>query len=459
MNDNSKPEVETSALPSDINRQILNLALPALGALVAQPLLTTIDSGMVGHLGTAPLAGLALASTILTSVVGLFIFLAYSTTALTSRATGAGRPGEGLQNGINAIWLAAVLGILSATALMLGAKPLVAWFNPTAEVSTHALAYLHYASPGLVGMLVVLAATGTLRGTLDTRTPFIVATVGAAVNAILNAVLIYGANMGIAGSALGTAITETLMGAVLTAVVVWRTRPYHLRFRFNLGGVWAAAHHGSALLVRTVSLRLAFLATVWAVTKTGTTALAAHQSALTVWMFSAFALDALAIAAQALIGHTLGAEDVARTRALVRRIIWWGLASGAVIGLVIVAGSPLFPWIFGTDAQMRSLATTALIIGGILQVVAGYVYVLDGILMGAGDNRYLAIAGVINIAVYLPLLWLIVQFFTPATGVCEQRWVLGLIWVSLAGAFMGMRALTTGWRLRTDTWMHLPDAH
>lgn len=438
-----------------VNHQILSLALPALGALLAQPLLTAIDSAMVGHLGTEALAGLALAGTILTTAVGIFIFLAYSTTALTSRAMGAGEPGVGLQQGINAIWLAALLGVVTAAVLMVSATPIISCFSPTEAVAIQARTYLNFASPGVVGMLVVLAATGTLRGALDTRTPFLVATTGAGINALLNAVLIYGVDMGIAGSALGTALTETLMGITLTTVVVLRTRPYHLRFRFDLHGVWEAATHGSALLVRTLSLRLAFLATVWAVTATGTLALAAHQATMTVWNFAANGLDALGIAAQALVGYALGTADRAYTRALLRRIVTWGLASGAVIGLVMIALSPLLPWIFGTDPQMRSLATTAIIIAGVFQAIAGYVYMLDGILMGAGDNRYLAATSLLNIAVYLPLLWLIVTFLTPATTTSQQRLVVGLIWTTLSLVFMGMRALTTGWRLRQDTWMHL----
>lgn len=438
-----------------VNRQILTLAIPAFGALVAQPLLTTIDSAMVGHLGTTALAGLALASTIITTAVGLFIFLAYSTTALTSRAMGAGKPAEGLQSGINAIWLAALLGVATTALLWAFGEAIIAWFEPTAAVHTQAHTYLHYASPGLIGMLVVLAATGTLRGVLDTRTPFIVATAGAGVNAALNAVLIYGLNWGIAGSALGTAVTQTLMGLVLTAVVVARTRVYQLRYRFNLGGIWKAAMHGSALVVRTISLRLAFLATLWAVTATGTAALAAHQATLTVWNLAADALDALAIAAQALIGHALGTANTAYVRALLRRIIRWGVASGGIIGLLMIAASPFLPWIFGTDPQMRKLATAALIVAGIFQAIAGYVFMLDGILMGAGDNRYLAGAGLINIAVYLPLLWLIVHFMTPATDFSAQRLTLVMIWVSLTAVFMSVRALTTGWRLRSDTWMHL----
>ncbi|MDO5720768.1 MAG: MATE family efflux transporter, partial [Actinomycetaceae bacterium] len=171
---NHQPTVEGSSL----NRQILSLAIPAFIALIAEPLLVTIDSAMVGHLGTPQLAGLALSSSILMTAVGVFIFLAYSTTALTSRALGAGKPAQGIKAGIDAMWLAAILGMITAAILIGYAPTILSWFSPDPVVIPHALAYLRWASPGMIGMLIVLAATGTLRGVLDTKTPMWVATAG-----------------------------------------------------------------------------------------------------------------------------------------------------------------------------------------------------------------------------------------------------------------------------------------
>ncbi|EPD31319.1 MATE family efflux transporter [Gleimia europaea] len=447
----TEPQLEGS----ELNREILRLALPALGALLAQPLFTTIDSAMVGHLGTEELAGLALSSTILMTAVGLFIFLAYSTTSITARALGAGKIASGLRAGIEALWLAGLLGILTASALIFAAPTIISWFRPDPSVVPHAIAYLQYSSPGLVGMLVVLAATGTLRGLLDTKTPLYVATAGAAGNAALNAIFIYGLNMGIAGSGLGTAIAQTLMGITLVAVVVKGARREGVSLKPSFGGLLGATSAGLPLLVRTLTLRIAILATVAVVTRAGAIALAAHQVVNTVWNFAAFALDALGISAQSLTGYSIGTGDRAKTHALVRRITIWGVATGAGLGLVIIATSGLLPWIFGTDPTMHSAAMRGLWVAGGFQVLAGFVFMMDGVLIGAGDNRFLAVAGLLTLVPYLPALWIIVKMFANegALNATTQTTVLVWVWVAFAGVFMGARALTIGLRARGSKWI------
>ena len=293
----TQPELEGSTL----NRQILSLAVPALGALIAEPLFATIDSAMVGHLGTLQLAGLGLASTILVTFFGVFIFLAYSTTAITSRALGAKCVADGLKAGIDAIWLALFLCIISTGVLVFKAEIIVTWFHPEPGVIPYAIEYLQFASPGLAGMMVVLAATGTLRGLLDTKTPLYVALGGAMVNTILNAILIYGLNLGVAGSGLGTAISQTLMGVVLVAIVVRAARSHDVDMKPSFGGLGSSIVVGLPLLILTMSLRLAILATVAAVTRIGAIALSSHQAVVTLWNFAAYALDALGISAQALV--------------------------------------------------------------------------------------------------------------------------------------------------------------
>lgn len=422
---------------------------------------------MVGHLGTEQLAGLALSSTILMTAVGIFIFLAYSTTSITSRAVGAGKVAEGLKAGIDAMWLALILGVVVATGMILWAKQIVVWFDPDPVVVPHAMDYLQYSAPGLVGMLVVLAATGTLRGLLDTKTPLYVATAGAAVNAGLNAFLIYGLDMGIAGSGLGTAISQTLMGLALVIVVVRGARRHDVDLTPSFGGLSEATVAGIPLLIRTLTLRLAILATVAAVTRAGAIALAGHQVVNTVWSFAAFALDALGISAQALIGYSLGQNNPKQTHALLKRITLWGVGTGALIGVILIVTSPFLPWIFGTDPQMHHAAMRGLWVAGAFQVLAGFVFMMDGVLIGAGDNRYLAIAGVLTLVAYLPALWAIVTYFdqvaggpgTAATGlsVDQQTTALVWVWIAFAGLFMAARALTTGLRARGTKWMNLTD--
>ncbi|MFH5821427.1 MATE family efflux transporter [Georgenia sp. AZ-5] len=432
-----------------LDRQILALAVPALGALVAEPLFILVDTAMVGHLGTAELAGLSLSSTLLTTAVGIFIFLAYATTAATSRRLGAGDRAGGVSAGVDGMWLAVGLGAVTALAAYLAAPWIVDAMGAPDAVAPHAVAYLRASAPGLPGMLVVLAATGTLRGLLDTRTPLVVAVAGALANVALNALFIYGLGLGVAGSGLGTALAQTGMGVALGVVVVHGARALGVGLRPHAAGIWRSALAGAPLFVRTLTLRLAILATVAVATSLGAVTLAGYQVVNVMWGLAAFALDALAIAAQALVGRGLGAGDVGHVRAVMRRCLQWGTGAGAVLGLVFAAGGWWLAPLFSADGDVRLAAAVGLAVAGACLPIAGWVYMLDGVLIGAGDGRYLARAGVATLVVYLPLAWA-VQRYAPA-GAAGEAW----LWLAFGGAFMLARAATTGLRARGTAWMVL----
>lgn len=436
------------------SRTILGLAVPALGALVIEPLLLMIDSIMVGSLGTAPLAGLSLASTILTTLVGVFVFLAYATTALTARALGAGRPKEGIQAGLDAMWLALGIGILVVTVLVFSAPTIITFMGADAQVFPQAVAYLRGASFGMLPMLVILAATGTLRGVLDMKTPLYVLAGGSIVNVGLNLLLIFGLNMGILGAGIGLSVTQTLMCVALVSVVVRKARPLGVSFKPSLTGLGGAFVAGLPLLVRTISLRLALLATVAIATQAGVIALAAHQVVNTVWTMASFALDALAIAAQSLVGVALGSGHRSILRSLVRKMTLWGAGSAAVLGVVMAVLSPWIPLAFGTDPVMHQAASGALLVAGLLMPIGGVVFLLDGVLIGASEGRYLAWTGIVTLVLYLPALWILHQrisaLSTMEDGVAltgtEQGQVLLWLWVAFAGWFMLLRATTNTFR-------------
>lgn len=446
----------------ELDRQILALALPALGGLVASPIFVMIDSSMVGHLGADPLAALSLASSILTTAVGLFVFLTYATTATTARHFGAGRRREGLKAGLDGIWLAALIGVAVAGVAMLFAPQIVAAMGAKASVATNAVAYLRMVLPGLPGMLVVLAATGTLRGLLDTRTPFIVALVGAVLNTLLNAFFLYVVGLGVAGSGLGTALAELSMGAALVAPIARAAHAEQVSLRPRLDGLRASMGEGLGLFVRNISLRVAILSTVWAATALGATALASYQVVNALWGVCSFGLDALAIAAQALIGQALGRAAEARRRGdeaalaqedeaisrILRRCMGWTLGVGVAVGLVVAGGAKWLPWFFTSDAPVRELAFWPLLAMAASLPLVAVAFLYDGILMGAGDGRYLAVAGVINLVPYLPAILLLVN---AHEGLSDNA-ALMLLWGAFAFIFMGMRALTTGWRIHTDAW-------
>ncbi|NJP99213.1 MATE family efflux transporter [Streptomyces zingiberis] len=424
------------------DREILSLALPAFGALVAEPLFLLTDSAIVGHLGTAHLAGLGVAAAVLATAVNVFVFLAYATTAAVARRVGAGDLPAAIRQGMDGIWLALLLGAVTAAAALPAAPWLVGLFGTSPTAAPHAVTYLRVSALGIPAMLVVLAATGVLRGLQDTRTPLRIAVAGFGANAVLNVLLVYGAGLGIAGSAWGTVIAQCAMATAYLVVVVRGARRHGASLRPDAAGIRACARAGAPLLVRTLSLRAVLLIATGVATRLGDAEVAAHQIVLTLWTLMAFALDAIAIAGQAIIGRMLGAGDGTEARSVCRRMVGWGVVSGMLLGLLVVVARPLLLPLFSTDASVHRLLLPALVVAAVFQPVAGVVFVLDGVLMGAGDGPYLAWAMLATLAVFAP-----VALAVPALGggLTALWWVMGLM--------MAVRLLTLGLRTASGRWL------
>ncbi|WP_242665088.1 MULTISPECIES: MATE family efflux transporter [unclassified Nocardioides] len=431
------------------DREILRLAVPAFLALVAEPLFLLADAAIVGHLGTSQLAGLGIAAVVLQTAVGLCVFLAYGTTASVARHLGAGDLRGALTQGVDGLWLAVAIGAGVTVLGVLLTGPLVHAFGASDEVTGPAATYLRIAFLGTVPLLLMLAATGVLRGLQDTRTPLVVAVGGNALNVALNLLLVYPAGLGIAGSALGSVIAQVASAAVFVAVVARAARRQGASLRPDVPGIRAAGRAGVPLVIRTLTLRAALLVTTYAVTLGAVGAreqevdLATHQLAMTLWTFLAFVLDAIAIAAQALTGRSLGAGDVDGTRATTRRMVRWGAVSGVVTGVLLAAASPLLGPLFTGDAEVQDLLVPVLVVAAVGQPLAGVVFVLDGVLIGAGDGRYLARAGLVTLVAYAPVA---VVLALGSAG-------LVAIWVSFAAVFMGARFVVLVHRARGDAWL------
>ncbi|WP_431805818.1 MATE family efflux transporter [Microbacterium paraoxydans] len=435
------------AARTSLNREILRLAVPALGALIAEPAFLIVDAALVGHLGTTPLAGLGIAGAVLQTIVGLMVFLAYSTTPAVARRFGAGQPGEAVSVGINGMWLALGLGAVLAVVGAVSSPWLVSLFGASDAVAAQADEYLVISMWGLPAMLIVFAATGLLRGMQDTMTPLWIAGLGFGANALLNWLFIYGFGWGIAGSAAGTVAAQWGMVAAYVLVVQRLASRHSASLRAQRDGLRSTATSGGWLFLRTVSLRVALLATVAVATGVGTDELAGWQIVFTIFSAAAFALDALAIAAQALIGKELGAGDEQQVQRVLGRTVAWGAWFGVAVGAVIAALSGVLGLVFTGDQRVAELVQPALLVLAVAQPIAGVVFVLDGVLMGANDARYLAIAGGLNLVPLLPALWII-----AATGVDGTA---GLIWLAVAffGVYLLARLGTLGWRVRSGRWL------
>lgn len=426
-----------------LNREILRLALPALGALAAEPVFLLADTAMVGHLGEVALGGLAVASTVLQTVLGLMIFLAYATTPRVARRLGRGDTRGAVSAGFDGMWLALVTSVILLAVGLPFLETIVVAFGLPPVAVPGAVSYLTISWWGLPCMLVVIAATGLLRGLQDTRTPLIVAACGFGINIALNALFIYGLGMGIEGSALGTVTAHGLMCIVYVIIAVRAAVRYKASLKPDWVGVLLAARTSGWLLLRNAALRLALITLVSLAAYGGTAELAALQITLTLFTCLALVLDSLAIAGQALVGLQIGRGDRAMVRAVNRRLAMWGVGFGCIVGLLLAAMSPWIGRFFTSDPEVIGITLKLVLVLAVSLPLAGYVFTIDGILMGAEDARYLALAQVG--ACY---------GFAILTAAVESVWPsIVALWACFAIGFMALRAIGLGARMGSDKWI------
>lgn len=427
---------------SPYDRDIARLAIPALGTLVAEPLYVLADTAFVGHLGTNQLAGLALATTVVLSLHSVLIFLAYGTTGPVARLLSAGRASEAAHRSLQAIWLAALLGIGSSVVIAIVGRPLLRLMSDNPEVLHAAETYMFISLIGFPFLIMTMAASGSFHGRQNTTIPLALAISGAFANLAIEFVLITLLGYGVGASALSTVVVQIVIGVVATTLIT--------RWAIQTGAVnrpdWAAMRallrSGKALLVRGVCLRFSFsLATIVAV-GIGVTEVAAHQIVIGIWATLTLALDAVAIAGQALTGKWLGLGDTERAKQATRRMIEIDFAVGVVMAIAVLAFRHPIAGLFTADEAVSNIVAFLLIHMALQQPFNGIVFALDGILIGAGDFNYLA-RSMIGAALAFALL---------AGAVSLTSAGIGWLWVAIAGLmFARLGPLVHRWQ--RDQWL------
>jgi putative MATE family efflux protein len=426
-------------LRSEHDREIVRLALPALGALAAEPLYLLADTAMVGHLGTEELAALAIAATLLTGAFTLFNFLTYGTTARVARLHGAGEEVEAGRLAAQALWLSTGIGVC-LTAFLAGlAVPLVDLMGAEGHTGELAVLYLRIGSLGLPFALIALAGQGWLRGVSDLRTPLVIVVVANAANVALNLLFIYGFGWGLAGSAWATVVAQLGMGAAFVRALL--AAPADSR-RPSLARMRPLARIGGEIFVRTAALYGSFLVASAVVARMGDDSLGAHQIAFQLFVFLALVLDAIAIAGQVIVGRSLGGGDADGAYDAARRMIGWSVAVGALFALVLLALIDVLPRAFTSDPAVIDRAQEIWPLFALMQPANGAVFALDGILIGAGDTRFL-MWGMLaaSLLVFVPIALLSLAF----------DWGIVGVWVGLVG-LVATRLGTCGWRFAGRRW-------
>ncbi|WP_445148194.1 MATE family efflux transporter [Baekduia sp. Peel2402] len=427
-------------MPSgSVDREIFRLAVPALGALAAEPLYLLADTAIVGHLGTRQLAALALAGSVLASVVTLSNFLTYGTTAQVARLHGAGQDKRAGEIAAQSLYLAILIGV-AATALTIAlADPLMALVGGSGDTADLAARYLRLSALGLPAALIALAGQGYLRGVGDLKSPLVVVVAANAFNIVLELLFVYAFDWGLDGSAAGTVVAQAAMGVAFTIMLL---KAPALSRRPHAQQLKSLAHMGGHIIVRTGSLLLAFLVAGAVLARESDAALGAHQIAFQVFIFLALVLDAIAIAGQVLVGRMLGAGQADRALHAAHRMCLWSLAGGIVMAAGLLATTHILPNAFTSDDQVLHQAATLWPLFALMQPIGALVFALDGILLGAGDTRYLAYAMAFSaLGVFLPIALLTLHFDWGVTGV----------WWGI-NALMLARLLTIGARYRSRRW-------
>jgi putative MATE family efflux protein len=426
------------------DREILRLAVPALGALAAEPLYILVDTAIVGHLGTNPLAGLAVAGTVLTATFAIFNFLAYSTTGAVARQLGAGNRRAAAEVGVDGLWLATGLGVLLTVLGLALAPVIVDVMGASDRVHPFAQTYLLISVLGAPALLVTLAGAGYLRGVQDTRTTLVIAVAANAANMLIEVAFVYGLDLGIAGSAWGTVIAQYGAALAYISTIARAVRRENASVRPQADGILSAASVGGRLVIRTGSLLAAFLAATAIASRIGDDDVAAHQIAFQVFLFLGLSLDALAIAGQAMVGRFLGADDANEARAAARRMLEWGVAVGIVFGVLLLVLRPVIVPLFTPNAAVQDLALQVLVIVAVMQPLNALVFVLDGILIGAGDVTYLAWAMVVaTLGVFAPAATAVLVL----DGGLLWLWGALALWMGARCIGMAPRYVGTGWQV------------
>lgn len=422
--------------------------MPALGVLAAEPLYLLFDLAVVGRLGAVALAGLAIGGLILSLLSSQLTFLSYGTTARAARFFGAGDRASAVGEGVQATWLAVALGTVVIAVVQAAAVPILALIADGGEIADMALPWVRIAIFGAPAILISLAGNGWMRGVQDTARPLRYVVAGFALSALLCPTLVYGwlgmPRMGLSGSAVANVAGQWLAGLMFCRALLAEGVP----LRFDLAVLRAQVVMGRDLVVRTLAFQACFVSAAAVAARFGAAAVAAHQVVLQLWSFLALVLDSLAIAAQSLVGAALGAGLLAHAKSVAWRVTIFSTVAAAALAAVFAVGASALPRLFTSDDSVLDAIGVPWWFLVAQLPIAGVVFALDGVLLGAGDARFMRNATLASALVgFLPLIWLSLIY----------GWGLVGIWSGLT-TFMLLRLVFVGWRAFSGRWL-VPGTH
>lgn len=425
-----------------VDRRVVALAVPAVGALIADPLLGVVDTAVAGRVSTTALGALGLAVALLGAGTWVFNFLVFGTTSAVARAVGAGDERGAGRHVAHAAVVATAIGVVVAVVVFVGAPVFARLSGAVDALVDPTVTYLRVRAVGLPFLLLGMVGHGAFRGVGDTRTPLAVVVVANLVNGTLDVVLVVFGDAGLAGIAWATVAAEVL--AVVVFVVLGRRLPLDLRGHGlpDRASLAALLRVSRDIVLRTGGLLLGLLLIASAAARVDAATAAGHQVLYQVFILSAFVLDSVAVAGQTMVGAALGAGDRPAALAIARRLLRWGVATGIVVGATLAAIGSVVPRLLTDDAAVLSVVAGAWSVGALVQVPGGIAFVLDGVLMGAEDWAFLrtwtvlAAVGAGSVALVVPGL---------GGGLAALWWCVV--------AMMVVRAAALTVRVRGEAWL------
>lgn len=427
--------------PAEVStRRIVTLAGSAFVVLAAEPLFLLVDTAVVGHLGRVPLAALGAAGIVMTLLAIVGTSLEYGTTGRAARYFGAGRREAAVNEGVQASWLALLIGLVAIVVGEAVAGPVVRVVTGGAgPVADDAERWLRIAILGLPGVLLVLAGNGWLRGVQDTRTPVRIVVLANAVSAVASPVLVYPVGMGLAGSAVANVCAQVLAAALCVRALRAERVPSRPQWHVMRSQLVVSRD----LVARSLAFQAAYLTAAGVAGRMGAAQLAAHQVGLQLWEFIALLLDSFAIAAQSLVGAALGGGDVEAAKSTAWRVSRYGVVAGVIFAGVAGAGWQLLPKVFSSDAAVQGQAHVLWPWLIAMMPLGGVLFALDGVLLGAGDNAFIRnVTMVAALGAFVPIALLALRL----------DWGLGGVWAGIA-SFITVRLIGMAWRTRSGRWL------
>ncbi len=372
------------------HRTIITLSIPVTISMVAEPITGMVDTAFVSNLGSAPLAGLGVGATALSTIFWVFSFLSISTQTEVAHALGRRDRTRAVELTSLALFMAAFFSLVVMAVFIPTAGVVSSLLGAEPDVKQEAMIYLRIR---LLGAPAIMIATfvgfGALRGIQDMRTPLWIAVTINLLNIVLDRPMIAGLGpipaMGVGGAALASTISQWI-GAIWTFVVVYRKLGFV--YHTDRQDALKILRVGSDLFIRAGLLACFLLISTRVANQIGAEAGAAHQAIRTVWMLSGWTMEGFAVTAQSLVGFFMGADTLPTARRVANLSVRWGVGTGIVLSALMLIS---VDWIIAllVPDDVVPVFRSAWVIVALMQPLLALAFVTDGIHWGTGDYAFM----------------------------------------------------------------------